>query len=545
MQRGSIVLQSVGWIVLLVSLLALRGGPIGGGSMSVAGVALLVAAGVGVIATSRTDRPTWMPASLMAAVVLARPVAATFDAPWARMLLISVGPMAVAVAVWWLTKLVRIPRSITAMAVIAAVVAVIADVVFRDPYREQFCHPLCSPSPWAISHRPDLTAAAQWSVLATTVMASVLVVRALFDSEPTPWRMMMVAAIAGAGTLVGVEGTRRLRNAPGSEVTARWMTSQLLLITVAVIAGLVPLFARLLRGRRVARWATLIESTSMPGGVLEMLRGEVGDPSLALVETAAPHTAATPRRAITSFTRNGRVVAAVEHHSDATDRVRVIASVPVVAALENETLLATARHELDELRSARRAVVERADETRHRLQRDLHDGAQQRMIALGLELSTMAGDIGCAARDGLEQAAVDAGSALQAVRRIAHREVPPLLDEQGLGEALSSLAEDTPIPIELRVGTVVGRRFASDVERAAYRFVSASADVARVDGSPMIVSVWTDDNAASMVVVTTSASGDEVADRTADVDRVEALGGTVRAHVRHGQVVYEARFPCE
>ncbi|MFN8023675.1 MAG: histidine kinase [Acidimicrobiales bacterium] len=544
-QHRSTVLQSVGWSVLLALLLASRDGPIGSRSMSSAAAALLIATGVGVIVTPLTVRATWAPASLMAALVLARPVAASFDAPSARMLIASVGPLAVVVAAWWMAAVVALPRWITALTAATAILAIGADLAFRDPYRELLCHPLCSPSPWVIEHRPHVTAAAQWLVLASALIAAALAVRAMLDSRPGAWRMAMISAIAVAGALVGVEGTRRQGDAPGSEVAARWMTSQLLLITAAVVAGLVPHFTRLLRRRRVARWATVIESTSRPGGVVEMLRDEVGDPSLTLVEATGTEHLVAPRRAVTSFTRNGQVVAAVEHRLDAADRVRAVASAPVVAALENETLVATARRELADLRLARRSVVERVDEARHRLQRDLHDGAQQRLIALGLELSSMADAPDCAGREMLERAALDAGAALTAVRRIAHQGVPPLLDEQGLSEALTSFSEDTLIPIELFIDPDARRRFPLDVERAVFRFVSASAELAGREGSPMTVTLWRDDTTEPAVVVTTSAPGRDIGDRTADVDRVEALDGAVRAFARDGLVVYEARFPCE
>lgn len=543
-QQRSIVFQAAAWSVLVVLLLVARSGPIDGTAMSLAGVVLLLAAGAGLIATPHTG-VTWTPASVMAWVVLARPVAATLDAPAARTLVMSLGPFAVVAAVWWMAGIATVPRRVTVLTTIAAFGAVGADLAFRDPYREQFCHPLCSRNPWLVDHRPDVTATAQWLVLATYVIASVVVVRSMLESKTATWRTAVIACVAVAGALVGLEGTQRSENAPGSAVASTWRNSQLLLMTAAVIAGLVPIVARLLRRRRIARWASLVECTSGPGGVVEMLRHEVGDRSLALVAATGDDALAKPGRAATSFVRNGRLVAVVEHRRDAADRLRAVASAPVVAALENETLLATAQRELAELRVARRSVVERSDEARRRLQRDLHDGAQQRLIALGLELSSLADGCDVDRRHTLERAALDAGSALTAVRRIAHRGVPPLLDEQGLCEALASLSEDAPIAIHLHVDAVVGRRFTLDVERAAYQFVAASAQLAKAAESPMMVSVECDEQAGTVVVVTTSAAGVEVSDRTADVDRVEALGGTVRGVVRNGRVVYEARLPCE
>lgn len=539
----SVAVQSCAWVGLLsLGLLAGRG-PLLSGWLVAALVLLLIAAAVGVLATNDQSAPMWAPAALVAWPVMAPSVAAALDAPGARMVVMSMPPVTAALAVWWLTLIGSVRRWVAVMSTLTVVGAVIADLTFRDPYREQYCHPLCAPNPWVTAHRPAITSSMQWLVAATVGVAIAMSVRAAIVARPPAWRACMTAAILSLAALVGVAGVRRLRSAPGSGIAAAWSAVELLAIALAVVAALTPVAGELMGRRRVGQWVDGIEGATAAGGVIGMLRHELGDPTLRLVG-ATDEASRDDGRATTGFWRGGRVVAVVEHRPESTDRLRALATSPVVAALENDALVATAHTQLAELRSARRSVVERGDAATRRLQRDLHDGAQQRLIVLGLELSALADRSAGPQRARLEQAALDAGAALTGLRHIAHRDLPPVLDEQGLAEALTSFAEDTSVPIGLHIGALVGRRFAPDIERAAFRFVTASADLVMTDGRALTVTAEIDRAGASELVVTTVASGAGIDDRTADEDRVGAAGGLLRAWIEGGAVRYEARFPC-
>jgi signal transduction histidine kinase len=124
-------------------------------------------------------------------------------------------------------------------------------------------------------------------------------------------------------------------------------------------------------------------------------------------------------------------------------------------AAENERLLAVVRHELLELRASRARIVQTGDAARERLERDLHDGAQQRMLgivyalAISRDRARASGDEAAASR--LSEALDRADGAIEALRRIGRGIHDPVLTEAGLRDALESLAARAPIPVELVV----------------------------------------------------------------------------------------------
>jgi signal transduction histidine kinase len=144
-------------------------------------------------------------------------------------------------------------------------------------------------------------------------------------------------------------------------------------------------------------------------------------------------------------------------------------------ALENERLDAALRARVEELRESRSRIVKAADEERRRLERDLHDGAQQRLVALALTLrlarSKLDGEPEAAA-ELLDEAASELGLATEELRELARGIHPAVLTDRGLEAAIDALAGRAPIPVQL-VELPHGR-LPSDVESAAY-FVVAEA----------------------------------------------------------------------
>ena len=139
-------------------------------------------------------------------------------------------------------------------------------------------------------------------------------------------------------------------------------------------------------------------------------------------------------------------------------------------ALENERLQAELRAMVDELRASRTRLVEAADAERRRLERNLHDGAQQRLLALsfGLGLAETEDDA-APLRAAVAEAKHELAVALEELRELARGIHPAILSERGLGAALESLAARSPVPasVDVRVGRVAER-----VEVAAYYLVS-------------------------------------------------------------------------
>jgi signal transduction histidine kinase len=120
-------------------------------------------------------------------------------------------------------------------------------------------------------------------------------------------------------------------------------------------------------------------------------------------------------------------------------------------ALENQRLAAELRARIEELRASRARIVEAGDTERRRLERDLHDGAQARLVALAMKLRLARrraeGAPEVAAL--LDESSADLQESLDELRELARGIHPAVLTDRGLGAALRSLADRAPLPVEL------------------------------------------------------------------------------------------------
>ena len=182
--------------------------------------------------------------------------------------------------------------------------------------------------------------------------------------------------------------------------------------------------------------------------------------------------ARSPGRALTTIGPAGGALAALIHDERLLGQRSLLEAAGSAArlALENTRLQAELRAQLAELRASRARIVGAADaERRRRLERDLHDGAQQRLLALGLALQLL--------RDGdgdqelLAQAEAELQTALRELRDLARGIHPTILSEQGLGAAVRSLADRAAVPVQVEA---VDERYPASVETTAY-FVVAEA----------------------------------------------------------------------
>ena len=146
----------------------------------------------------------------------------------------------------------------------------------------------------------------------------------------------------------------------------------------------------------------------------------------------------------TAVERSGLRVAALIHDESLSDHPELVDGVVAAAglALENERLQAQLRARLEDLRASRARLVETADAERRRLERNLHDGAQQRLVALSLSLALAERDFADdkAICELLEQMRSELLGALAELRELARGIHPAVLTERGLGPALDALA---------------------------------------------------------------------------------------------------------
>jgi signal transduction histidine kinase len=152
------------------------------------------------------------------------------------------------------------------------------------------------------------------------------------------------------------------------------------------------------------------------------------------------------------------------------------AAAAVRLAVENERLQAEVRAQLDAVTASRARIVEAQDDERRRIERDLHDGAQQRLVSLQLSLQMLRRDLGPDADPSavaeLDAASAEAAAAIADIRELARGVHPAILTESGLGAALGSLADRAPLPVV--VTDDLDRRLPASVEATAY-FVAAEA----------------------------------------------------------------------
>jgi signal transduction histidine kinase len=280
------------------------------------------------------------------------------------------------------------------------------------------------------------------------------------------------------------------------------------------------------------------------GGLRDVLARAVRDPSLVLAfpaPAAAGYVGADGQtidpdtfrgRTVTRVERDGELLAVlVDDPAIVEDDPGLIEAVGSVArlALENERLAAQVRAQLDEVRASRQRIVEAADAERRRLERDLHDGAQQRLVALAMRLDVARQAAG-ASSELLDQATTELRAAVAEVRDLARGLHPTILIEAGLGPAVGALAERAAIPITVEAPA---ERFSAPVEAAAYFVVAeAIANTTKYAGaSHVTVTVTATDGRLRVAIRDDGSGGADPAGGTGLrglTDRVAALGGRLR-----------------
>jgi signal transduction histidine kinase len=256
-------------------------------------------------------------------------------------------------------------------------------------------------------------------------------------------------------------------------------------------------------------------------------------------------------RTTTLIDRDGEHIAALIHDPALEDEPELLDGVQAAAgiALENGRLHADLRARLEELRGSRARIVEAAQHERQLLERNLHDGAQQRLISLSLDLSMLEARIEDGeVKAGIGQARHGIAASLAELREISRGLHPAVVSGHGLAVALEQLAARAPVPVELTVE--VDGRLPEQLEVAAYYVVSeslanvakhAQATAARVDvlrqGAELVLEI-VDDGIGG-------ADSERGSGLRGLADRVEALNGRLRVWTPlRGGTRVKAEIPC-
>ena len=331
-----------------------------------------------------------------------------------------------------------------------------------------------------------------------------------------------------------------------------------IVLPFGIVVGI--LWSRLRRPEASELVVELREQTTATMG--ERLARTLGDPTLEIAYKlgADVYVDATgrpvelprdPGRAVTPITAAGEEVAVIIHDPALLDEPALVDSVRATAALvlENERLGAEVRSQLAEVRASRERIVSAADAERRRIERNLHDGAQQRLVTLSLALGLEASRGDSATTGVLSRAQDEVEQAIAELRDLARGIHPTLLRDEGLQVAVEALARRAAIPVTVH-GAVHGR-LPDPVELAAYFVVSEALTNVAKHASATEATVALDQNAGVLHVAVTDngvggtriAAGSGLAGLR---DRLDALDATFAVDSAPGRgTTIRAELPCE
>jgi signal transduction histidine kinase len=403
-----------------------------------------------------------------------------------------------------------------------------------------------------------------FGVLATAFI--LLIWRRLVLAAPRTRRMLapLLLAAVWVGLRAVFECVFTFVDRPfASDYLFWWQAAAFFLLPVALLAGL--LRARLARAS-VGDLVVELERTP-PHGLRDALARGLGDPTLELAywlperrsfadgngrPVELPEEKAG--RAVTRLAHDGEPLAVLVHDPSLLDEPKLIEAAAAAArlALENARLSAELHSQLDKVKESRARIVAAADDERRRIERDIHDGAQQRLVALALELRSAQRRL-TAADPELERTLASAVNELQVaveeLRELARGVHPAILTEEGLAAALESLVIRAPLPVT--VETVPDERLAAEVEATAY-FVACEglANVVKhADASAATISARRRRGSLVVQIADDGAGGARLNGGGSGLrelaDRVEALGGCLQIHdLPAGGTRIVAEIPC-
>ena len=257
-------------------------------------------------------------------------------------------------------------------------------------------------------------------------------------------------------------------------------------------------------------------------------------------------------RAMTRLEGDGTTVAVLVHDPALSDQPELVRSVAAATrlAIENERLAAEVRTQLEEVRASRARIVVAGDAERRRVERDLHDGAQQRLVTLALALQVARGQVDASDEElagSLDRAGRELELALAELRELARGLHPTVLTEEGLAVAVEALADRTPVPVTVRVPA---DRFRPEVEAAAYYVVAeALTNVVKYAKASAVNLVIERQDGVLLVEVTDDGVGGAKPAAGSGLrglnDRVAAIGGTLAVTSEPGRgTVVRAEITC-
>jgi signal transduction histidine kinase len=441
--------------------------------------------------------------------------------PAARSLADAIAPLAVPLILALAIVAAGVPARglLTALAVEGAIVGA-TRILLRDPFYDTHCFADCVASPLVLARATGM-------------------VRAL-EAIDGPARVLLALAVAlrlrgrardaiGPGLLAVALAVRTIMLAIDPQEAATrpaLMLAYCLTATGAATVGLVIAAdaATAFLGRRAAlRLLTDLRVGANRSQIEAALRIAARDPQLALLD-------GTPAagRAVLPVIVAGQEIARIAHQPGARRPLERALGPSMRLALANALLREQLEARITQLRASRERVVNLSDATRRSLERDLHDGAQQGVLAVLFELRLEAGlAADPARRAALERAAGETADVLEELRTLAHGIHPAILTDAGLRAALHALAAATSVRVD--VSGAPERRYPAAVEATVYRLVEEVVRDASEHVETHAVLVGFAERPGTLVVTLPASLGDleALTDRIELCDGAMAVDGTV------------------
>jgi len=454
----------------------------------------------------------------------------------------------------------RWPRALVATAYVLVFAIPIGVSLFRDNADNGM--PNAPDNPFFVAHNKVIAdvidVGGNLIAIAALIAVTVILFRRWRRATPVQRRSVAPVLVTGALFAVGLAvGSLTDIAGSGSMIVGGPGLVFFLALPYAYLLGLVR--SRYSRAGAVSELVVRLQQT---GALRDALAEALGDPALRLLYRrsdrgdwvdAAGHAAQLPAAGVTALERDGEAIGAIVHDPalDEDPQLLEAAAGAAALALDNDRLAAELRARVAELQDSRARLIAAGLAERRRLERDLHDGAQQRLVALSLQLGLARGEIErdpATAAHLLDAARDELSQALAELRELARGIHPAVLTDRGLQPALEALADRAPVPVAL--DELPAERLPVAVEAAAYFVVAESltnvAKYARAHEAH--VRVERRNGAAVVEVRDDGVGGAEPRTGTGLrglADRLAALDGRLEIHSPPGEgTLVRATIPC-
>jgi signal transduction histidine kinase len=415
----------------------------------------------------------------------------------------------------------------------------------------------------AMNLHATLMNAERYAGIAIAAGVAVVLAQRWRSASPLLRRALAPILITG-GVTSALLGAMFFAEQTSSSVSTNLESAARVALATVPLAYLFGLFRARLARADISDLVVELGRAPEPGRLRDALARALRDPTLELgywlpdsdeyVDVDGKQVSVTPiaTRTVTLLERHGRKVAALVHDAALGEDTALLDGVSSAAglALENERLLAELRSQLEETKDSRTRIVEAGVTERRRLERNLHDGAQQRLVTVSLHLrmaqETMHDDPS-AAEAMFERVGDDLKQALEELRELARGLHPAVLTDRGLAPALQSIANRAPFPVEITGVPVL--RLPEAVEAAVYYVVAESLTNAAkyADASEARVELSRTNETVVVEIRDNGSGGASLSGGSGIrglVDRIEALGGQVELESPAGAgTVIRAKLP--